>query len=126
MQGVSQVDMERWEELVNALITWAHWKRPAGEREAFRALAAASQTDPVLRERVQAMGMTIAESYIEEGYVKGRLSASREILRRLLTARFGPLPEALLRKIAEASDPARLQAALDQVIQISRLEELDL
>ena len=120
MRALSLQDLARWEELMNAVITWAQWKRPADEREALRAMAAASQPDPVLRERVEAMGMTIAESYIEEG----RISANRETLRRQLAQRFGPLPEALLRRIEAASDAARLQAALDQVIQMKSLDEL--
>ena len=80
------------------------------------------------------MAQTIAESLIEEGVAKGRvegrvegqLLANRETLRRLLTQRFAPLPEPIVQRIEAASDLERLQAALDQVLQLKSLDELDL
>jgi hypothetical protein len=122
----SEQEMERWEALVRAIITWGQYRRPAAERESLKALAiAAYQTSPVLQRRVESMSQTIAESLIEEGIIKGQVLANRETLRRQLTSRFGPLPEALLRRI-EAADSDRLNAALDQIFQLKNLEELTL
>ena len=92
------------------------------ERDALKAVTVASQTNPILQRRVEVMEQTIVESYIEEG----RLLANRETLLRQLTLRFGPLPETVLQRIEAASDLVRLRVALDQVIQMKRLEELNL
>ena len=126
IQPASEQDLQRWEELVNAIMTWAHWRRPAAERESLRATAAASQTNPVLKKRVEAMGQTIAEWYIEEGITKGQILANRETLRRLLTIKFKSLPEAVLQRIEAASDLTALSAAIDQVLQMQSLDDLNL
>ena len=92
--------------------------------------AAACQPNPMFRQKMKEMTQTIAESYIEEGVAKslaaGQVRAYRDTLRRQLILRFGHLPETLLQRIEAASDPARLQAALDQVIPMKSLDELTL
>jgi hypothetical protein len=50
----------------------------------------------------------------------------RATLRRLLAARFGPLMESLSRRIKAASDLTRLRAAVDQALQMQRLDDLNL
>ena len=72
------------------------------------------------------MVQTIAEAYIEEGVAKGQLIASRETLRRQLTLRFGNVSNAVLEQIDSTTDLARLQNALDQVLQLKSLDELAL
>ena len=76
------------------------------------------------------MTQTIAESLIAEGQVKGRvegeLLTSRAVLRRLLTKRFGPLPESLLQRIEATADAGRLQACIEQVMELRTLDELQL
>ncbi len=134
MRPESEQDLERWEELYRAVMSWAQARRPAVERDALTAIAVASQTNPVLQKRVEAMAQTIAESLIEEGVVKGRvegrvegqLIAHREMLRQLLSLRFAPLSEALSQRIEGVSDLALLKAAISQVLQLKSLDELNL
>ncbi len=130
LQAVFEQDPVRWEELANAVMTWGQWRRPLSEREALKAIGAASQTNPVLQNRVKAMVQTIAEALIEEGRAEGRaegqLIANRKTLRRLLTLRFGPLPETLSRRIDAASDEALLENAIAQVLDMKSLDELTL
>jgi hypothetical protein len=72
------------------------------------------------------MGQTIAEALIEEGIEKGQLLASRDTLKRLLSQRFGALPEPLVQRIEGVFDLSRLNDALDQVLRINSLDELKL
>jgi hypothetical protein len=66
-----------------------------------------------------------AEGYAES-YAKGVLLGYRDVLRRMLARRFGPLPEAVLQRIEAVTDVARLQAALNRVDKIKNLDELEL
>ena len=126
MKRDAEKDREARQELIHAMFSYAFWKRPAEERESIKAIALRGYTNPVDRQRMETMVQTIAEAYIEEGVAKGELKANRAALRRQLTLRFGAVPETVLEKIEAVSDPARLQAALDQVIQMKYLDELSL
>jgi hypothetical protein len=53
-----------------------------------------------------------------------RLETLRQTLWRLLEAQCGPLPEAVIKKIAATEDVALPDAALLQVLKIERLEDL--
>jgi hypothetical protein len=76
------------------------------------------------------MGQTIAESIWEEGILKGRtegeLAASRRMLRRFLTARFGQLPDAVVQRIENCADVDRFTAAAKQAPGLDRPEDLQL
>ena len=122
----AEEDQERRYELIHAMFTYAYWKRPAAEREAIKAIAVGNPKNPVDQRRMETMVQTIAEAYIEEGVAKGQLIASRETLRRQLTLRFGNVSNAVLEQIDSTTDLARLQNALDQVLQLKSLEELAL
>jgi predicted transposase YdaD len=61
-----------------------------------------------------------------EGRVEGQLEARRDDLVALLEKRFGSLPKELLQRIQGLSDVARLRAALQQVLDIDSLDELQL
>jgi hypothetical protein len=64
-----------------------------------------------------------AKKYVVEGREEG-LHACREILATQLERRFGPLPEPLQQRIAEA-DLERLRDWLARVLTIASLDELD-
>ena len=66
---------------------------------------------------------TIAESWIEEGRQEGELRSARRILLRLLEQRFGPLPEAVEQRVADA-DPVVLDRWLDEVLTAPSLASL--
>lgn len=66
---------------------------------------------------------TIAESWIEEGRQEGELRSTRRILLKLLRQRFGPLPEAVEQRVAEA-DPVTLDRWLDEMLTAPSLASL--
>lgn len=116
----------RWHELLHSVLSYALWRRPEAERSTIR--EAAIQASPIQQEEVTNMTRTIAEALIEEGLVKGRaegaLQNSRESLRRLLTRRFQTLPDAVVRRIESCTDIGRLQAAIDNILDMKSLDEL--
>ena len=61
-----------------------------------------------------------------EGRAEGQLEARRDDLVALLDKRFGSLPQELRQRIQALSDEARLKAALQQVLDIHSLDELQL
>jgi len=50
----------------------------------------------------------------------------RKVLRTSLEKHFAPLPEALLTQINEVTDPQRLAAAIQQVWDLRKLDDLRL
>ena len=88
------------------------------------------------------MGKTIAEELIEEGKElglqrgkelgeelglgKGILQSRQEVLLRLLRAKFGTLPPAIVEQIEALGDVSRLDALLEKVLTARSLEEMGL
>lgn len=60
------------------------------------------------------------------GVAQGKLQTLREVLRNFLERRFGPLPEALLARLNATAELDRLQAAVDKVLDMQSLDELQL
>lgn len=56
---------------------------------------------------------------------KAALEKMRADLRRLLERRFGPLGDSLSQRIREASDLARLRAALDPALDLQTIREVE-
>ena len=61
---------------------------------------------------------------LERGEQIGRREGERAMLRRLVQARFGAVPEALGRQI-DAADEGQLEQLADRIGAASSLEELD-
>jgi hypothetical protein len=127
-------DPVRWYDLLRTILSWGLWRRHPEERAALRAAAVAAQTDAKHQQEVGAMADTIAVSIWKEGWTQGRseglsqgeLDASRRMLRRLLAARFGPLPEEVAQRIGTCTNLERLMAAAEQVQTLDKPEDLQL
>ena len=57
---------------------------------------------------------------------QARIENSRAYIRRILELRFGPLPEALVRRLQGLSDVERLDALLDEAVQKDTLQDVNL
>ncbi len=114
----------RWYDLMRIILSWGLWRRPREERATLLAAAEAAQADVNRRKEIGLMGQTIAESIWEEGWTKGEEAGARRVLQRVLTARFGQLPEDVVRRIAACTDLARLTAAAEQVLRLDKPEDL--
>jgi hypothetical protein len=126
LELLSGQDKMRWRELVWLIVSWGWHRRPRQEWQPLLAAALASQTHVAHQQEVKAMSETLLKSYAEEVFEEGQLHAYRQMLRRLLERRFGPLPVDLARRIETASDLKRLQACIDEVYQIPGLSAMDL
>jgi len=62
-------------------------------------------------------------TYFDELELKGRLEGKRETLFRQLAAKFGPLPDDTVTKIAAIGSAAELDTYLDRVLTATSLEE---
>jgi hypothetical protein len=69
---------------------------------------------------------TVVQGYIEQGIEKGRLQTLRQTLRSLLAKRFGKVPAKVVRRIGAATDPAKLEKALEDILDVARPEDLTL
>jgi len=62
----------------------------------------------------------------KEGKREGRIEGIRQVLLRLLALRFGPLPDAVRRRVEEISSVARLNRLAEKVVVAGSLEEMGL
>jgi hypothetical protein len=72
------------------------------------------------------MAKTIAEAWMDEGALRGELRLARKMLRKYIEMRFGSIPEELAARMDRIEDLDRLEAALLQVHQVEKLEDLQL
>src|SRR5437763_5622354 len=105
------------------VLTWAVWRRPKVEQSALLAVAGSNQTSAVRQKKVQTMTQTIAQALIAEGEANGQLRASRTLLRRLLAKKFGSVPDAVSQRIEAVADLERLQACVEQVVDMQTIDE---
>jgi hypothetical protein len=63
---------------------------------------------------------------IDTGGYEGILQTFRRILRALVKKRFGKVPAKVLRRINSATDPAKFQKALVDILDVARPEDLTL
>ena len=111
----ARLDEGRQYLLVNLIETY--FELSAEERERFRQLTSRKE----YRE-MQDVELTWGDRLREEGLVQGK----RETLKRLLTARFGPLPEQVRGRIDALSSPEELDRYLDRVLTAATLEDIGL
>jgi hypothetical protein len=145
---LQETDSVRWEKLLSAVLTFILSHRYRAEYAELKDLAI--QAHPVREQEVKVMIDTVAHDLLEQGRAEGRAESSaeaeargeakgraegraegvllayRNILRRRLSERFDPLPEAVLQRIEAATDLARLEAAIVRADKIKSLDELDL
>src|SRR5262249_34057813 len=119
------------------VLYWALLRRPTRERDRVIEAVRESQHNVLLQQEVQNMAQQIDMTREQEllargeargialGEAQGELRAHRNMLLWQLEQRFQTLPDELKPRIASA-DLGRLQAALDQVIRLQSLEDLQL
>jgi hypothetical protein len=129
-----------WHELVRFVLGWTLSRRPPGEYDELIRAAKESQSSVQFQQEVATMSQQLAKAWEDEindrwqarleqaerlAEERTRRATYRETLCRQLQKRFGPLPLELAQRI-EAADVARLEAALDQIPDLTALEQLQL
>jgi hypothetical protein len=109
----------RWQDLLGFVLGWAFHRRPAPERPHWHHLAMQMQQTADRQREIETMGLTIAQSLIQEGRQEGRqegmLEKSRAILIRLAAKRFGAPDEAARQAIERTADLDRLDRMTDRI-----------
>ena len=91
------------------------------DKETIRTLFAGVQ-----KMRESSTYQAILEEGREEGLAKGQVVVRQDDLLALLEERFGAVPPAVEARVRAATDPARLQAALRQVLRVAAPDEIAL
>ena len=77
-----------------------------------------------LLERVQKWGEQERQQWLKEGLERGRIDGERDLVRRLVSRRYGPeAADQLVPVLEELSDPDRIAAVADAVIECEAAEE---
>ncbi len=124
LSSLSDTDMVRWQELNHGLLSIGFRYRPSTEHQALVEIV--RETNRRQEGEVSRMAETIANYLMEKGQVRGQLLAYREIVRALLEAKHGPLPESILQRIDACDDCQRLLNAAVKAPQLARVEDLEL
>jgi hypothetical protein len=97
-------------------------EQDAAEYDRLRSLAG--------NEEVKTMELTWAERMemqgVEKGLVAGKLQALRQVVVRLLSRRFGPVPEAVQRKVEAIDSMESLGCLAEKVLEVESIEEMGL
>jgi hypothetical protein len=139
IKGVEEV---RWYDLMRILLTWVYWRRPEAERPALLAEAENAQASVKRRTEVHHMANKLGPSFVDLAVEKGQkmgekigkeigekigeLKNSRDILKTLLSDRFGRVPKKLQKEIDALEDVSRLHKAIRQVHKCASLSEFQL
>jgi hypothetical protein len=126
LEPLSDRDKMRWRDLVMFLLSWGGQRRTKDEFQDLLDAATASQSDVAHRKEMNAMSSTAGQTWAQAMKEEGALRNCREILRAILEDQFGPLPDALVRRIEAASDLDRLKASVRQAARIAKLEDLQI
>jgi hypothetical protein len=115
----SQLDVEMKRLLVNVVETY--FELDAGQKEELRRLLATEE----YRE-MQDTEMTYFDELEERARKKGREEGKRETLLRQLTAKFGPLSEAVVLRVNALESGNELDLCLERLLTARSLEDLGL
>jgi hypothetical protein len=133
MAGLARLpagEQAAWKQAAYYLLLLIYHRRERQEWEALAQVVLDVVQERGRREELEQMGKTIAEELIEEGkelgLQEGILQAKQEYILRLLRAKFGPLPPAVVEQIETLGDVTRLDALLEHVLTARSLEEMGL
>lgn len=117
---MAQAERLCWLDLLSYIHALLYHVREPAERDDLQAhIAKSVKTDPH-RQEVNVMGKTIADMFKEEGALKAR----HEMLLRLLRAKYGQLPAAVIATVEVCADTAQLDAWGEAMLKARRLADV--
>ncbi len=134
LEAIHAADRPRWQDLIQALLTWAYTHRPQAEHPGLQTGAEALLADPIRKQEFHAVSEQTVEYLYDRGVLQGlaqgreegREEALRQALIELLTARFGPLPGDVKQRIEATTNLDQLRKAVVGVLHLQRLDDLTL
>ncbi|MBL8793025.1 MAG: Rpn family recombination-promoting nuclease/putative transposase [Planctomycetia bacterium] len=135
LEPLQDGDPVRWRDIMWFVLSWAVRRRPTPDRQALIPLVEAIPLEQRHRQEIVTMSQTTQKTWEEEcaereadiqskSEARGQLLAHQAILRSLLEQRFQTVPAAIEQRIAMVADLQRLQAAIRQVWQVEKPEDL--
>jgi hypothetical protein len=128
LEGLAEEHRAQWLQAAHFLLLLIYHRRPVEEHEELAKVVLEAVEDQRLREEVSAMGKTMAEVLMEQGWEKGRkegrIVAKQEAVLRLLRVRWGQIPPERVSQIEAIWDPERLDELFDQVLTGQDFQEL--
>ena len=124
LYGSLPQDSLRLDNLLYYLVALTAHRR--GREEAEEALSLVREAEPdraILEERTK-MGKTFVEELRAEGEQDGLVKGKQDDIVRILRHRFGEVPPAIIDKLMTIEDIARLDALLDEALDVQEPEEL--
>ncbi|MGH9390565.1 MAG: DUF4351 domain-containing protein, partial [Vicinamibacteria bacterium] len=115
----SELDVELKRLLVNVVETY--FELDDEQKEELRRLLATEEYRDMIDTE-----MTYFDKLEEQGRQKGREEGKRETLLRLLTAKFGPLSEAVVHRVNALKSGSDLDNCLERLLTAHSLDELGL
>jgi len=134
LEPLSSQDKMRWQQLLRLVLYWGIYRRPSAEQPNLIETARSSQTSVALQQEVQTMTQQLGKTWeqeiwergIAQGELKGKLQLCRDLLQNLLQKRFPAVPDELIQRIQATTDLPRLQACVQQAVDMTSLDDLQL
>jgi Putative transposase, YhgA-like len=119
---------QHWHQLLTMALAWAIFRRPSREHALIIQTAETSHHTVQLQTEVKTMSHAVEQTMEQE--IQERLAVAtretlRSVLRSQLQRRFQTIPEALNQRIEQANVET-LRAALDQIVTVQSLDDLQL
>lgn len=119
LESLSANDRLRWLELLSYIHAMIYRERAPSEHAHLRTTVEKS-VHKGRHQEISTMGKTIADMFKEEGEVRGR----RHTLLRVLRARFGDLPEDVVKTVEATEDLATFDDWMDRILTAETLKEM--
>jgi hypothetical protein len=108
INSLAAKERERWLELLSYIQSLVYHDRDKDEREELRELIVASVRTDDQRKDIEMTGQTGAEFLMDEGRKQGAVTATQEMLLRLMRTRFRKVPRDVVKVIRSTNDVTRL------------------
>ena len=115
---------------ITYLLLLIMYRRPADERQEMESLIDRYIQHPSDKEELELMAQTSVEYFVEQGMKQGleqgETSAKREVILKVLNARFDAVPESVANRITSIQNLSRLNSLFDHALTAQTLDEIEL
>jgi hypothetical protein len=128
LEGLSERDQVRWENLIWFVLSWGLRRRPEEEQTTLLEAARESQREVRHQEEMRKMSETVFQNWEETLLARGQsegIAALRRTLRRVVRSRFGGLSEGALAGIESARDLPTLENWIEKAALATSIDEVE-
>ena len=114
------------QQAISFLVLLILHRRPVEEQEELKALVDRYIQQPSDKEELEIMAQTMAEHLVEQGIEQGETRAKREVILKVLHARFDTVPESVTSEITSIRSLPRLNSLFEKALTAQTLDEIGL